>query len=108
MQTKMHVHYLEIVTSKVDQMCALYRALYKISFSEPVAELGNARTAKLEDGGILGVRAPLHADEKPEARPYWLVEDAQIALDAVVANGATIAHPVHYELGGVMQGLWQL
>ena len=56
----MQVHYLEIVTKDVDAVCATYAQLHGVSFSDPDAGLGGARTAALSDGGMLGVRAPMH------------------------------------------------
>ena len=53
----MHVQYLEIVTKDVDAVCANYAQLHGVSFSEPEAALGNARTASLSGGGLIGVRA---------------------------------------------------
>jgi predicted enzyme related to lactoylglutathione lyase len=112
------VHYLEIVTKEVDAVCAAYAAAHKVQFGKPVAELGNARTATLADGGIVGVRAPLRADEAPVVRPYWLVDDINAAVAAVVQAGGQIAHePLKipgrgtfaiYVLGGNDHGLWQL
>ena len=114
----MRVHYLEIVTPEVDAVCASYEAACNTTFGEPEAELGGARTATLADGGIVGVRAPMHASEEPVVRPYWLVPDAQAALDKAAAAGAEIAHPpleipgkgtfAIYIQGGVHHALWQL
>ena len=73
----MQVHYLEIVTPDVDAVCATYAQLYGVSFSEPEAGLGNARTASLPDGGKIGVRAPMHEKEEPVVRPYLLVDDVE-------------------------------
>ena len=42
----MKVQYLEIVTPEVDAMCLQYSTIYGISFSEPDANFGGARTAK--------------------------------------------------------------
>jgi len=114
----MKIQYLEVVTNEVEAMCAKYSAFHQVEFSEPTQELGNARVADLEHGGRIGVRAPMHDQEPLEIRPYWLVKDAQIALDAVMAKGATMAHPAMqipgqgtfalYVLDGIMQGFWQL
>jgi predicted enzyme related to lactoylglutathione lyase len=114
----MKVHYLEIVTKDVDAVCAAYAAAHKVQFGKPVAELGNARTATLADGGLLGVRAPLRETEQPVVRPYWLVDDINAAVAAVVKAGGQIAHePLNipgrgtfaiYVLGGNDHGLWQL
>ena len=56
----MQVYYLEIVTSEVDATCAVYGQVHGITFSNGVAGLGNARTASLSNGGMIGVRAPMH------------------------------------------------
>ena len=114
----MKVHYLEIVTPEVDAVCAAYEAACDAKFGEPDAMLGGAKTASLADGGMIGVRAPMHDAEEPVTRPYWLVPDAQAALDAAAAAGAEIAHPpmeipgkgtfAIYIHGGVHHGLWQL
>ena len=115
---RMKVQYLEIVTKDVDAVCAAYAAAHKVHFSKPVAELGNARTATLADGGVVGVRAPLRENEEPVVRPYWLVDDINAAVAAVVQAGGQIAHPplkipghgtfAIYFLGGNQHGLWQL
>jgi uncharacterized protein len=113
----MQIHYLEIVTKEVDAVCAAYAAANAVPFGEPVAGLGNARTASLPDGGMVGVRAPMHASEEPVVRPYWLVDDIEAALAASVAKGGEVAHPpmelpghgtfAIYIQGGVHHGLWQ-
>lgn len=114
----MRVHYLEIVTREVDAVCAAYAAANGLQFSAPDVGLGQARTAALPDGGLVGVRAPLHESEQPVVRPYWLVDDITTALAAAVGAGAVVAHevmeiPGHgmfaiYIAGGVHHGLWQL
>lgn len=111
------VHYLEIVTEDVDALCAVYAAANGLEFGEPDPALGNARTAPLPDGGMVGVRAPLRADEEPVVRPYWLVDDIEAALEAAVEAGAEVAHPpleipghgtfAIYFAGGVQHGLWE-
>ena len=111
------VHYLEIVTPRVDETCAALAKVHGVTFGEPVAALGNARTASLRDGGRVGVRAPLRADEAPVVRPYVLVDDIQGAVRAAAAAGAQIAVPpmelpgqgtfAIYLLGGIDHGLWQ-
>lgn len=113
----MHIGYLEFVTHEVDKVCAAYEAAHGAQFGPPEAGLGNARTAKLPGGGTLGVRAPLSDVEEPVVRPYWLVDDIHAAVDAVVAAGAEIIHPVRelpghgtfaiYLQGGVHHGLWK-
>ncbi len=56
--TAMKIHYLEIVAKDVDAACGLYATLHGCSFAEPDMDLGNARTTKLNDGTLLGIRAP--------------------------------------------------
>ncbi len=114
----MKVQYLEIVTDKVDAVCAAYAAAHAVNFGAPQAALGAARTAELVDGGRIGVRRPLHESEQPVVRPYWLVDDLAAALEALLAAGAELAHPAMaipghglfaiYSLGGIQHGLWQL
>lgn len=65
----MQIHYLEIVTNDVDEVCATYGAAHGVQFGEPDAGLGHARTAPLPGGGLVGVRAPLRATEEPVVRP---------------------------------------
>ena len=113
----MQCHYLEIVTPDVDGVCAAYTAADGVQFSEPEAGLGNARTAELPDGGLLGVRAPMHAAEEPVVRPYWLVDDIDASVAAAVGAGGDLAlEPMDipgrgkcaiYILGGTHHGLWQ-
>lgn len=114
----MHAHYIEVVTCEVEAVTQAYIKTNSVEFSEPIAELGNAITARLSDGGLVGVRAPLQEDEAPTIRPYWLVNDIQVALAESVSAGAEIVHPpleldgfgtfAIYSQGGIMQGLWQL
>lgn len=113
----MTVQYLEIVTSDVDGAIAAYASALDVRFSEPDAGLGGARTASMSGGGLLGVRAPLRADEDPLVRPYWLVPDIDAALEAAVQAGGQVAHPpleipghgtfAIYHQGGNDHGLWQ-
>lgn len=113
----MQVQYLEFVTPEVDAVCATYAQLYGVTFSEPVAELGGARTAELPGGGRVGVRGPLRESEEPIVRPYVLVDDVAAAVKAAEAAGAEIAHPplelpgqgtfAIYIQGGIEHGLWQ-
>lgn len=113
----MQIQYLEIVTPDVDAVCATYAKLYDVSFTEPEAGLGNARTASLPDGGKIGVRAPMHEMEEPVVRPYLLVDDAEAAASAAEAGGAEIAHPpmelpghgtfAIFIQGGIQHGVWQ-
>ncbi len=113
----MQVHFLEIVTPDVDAICATYAETHGVTFSEPVPEFGNARTAPLSDGGMMSVRAPMHSAEEPIVRAYLLVDDIQAATAAAEASGALIAHsPLElpgygtfaiFIHGGVHHGLWQ-
>ena len=114
----MQVHYLEIVTKEVDAVCVAYAAATGAQFGKPDAGLGNARTATLPGGGLVGVRAPLRQTEEPVVRPYWLVDDIKAAVAAAVEAGGELAHPpmeipghgtfAIYILGGVDHGVWQL
>jgi predicted enzyme related to lactoylglutathione lyase len=117
-ETAAQVHYLEIVTPEVDAMCGTLEKLHGVSFSDPAAELGNARTAALEGGGRIAVRAPMREDEEPVVRPYVLVEDIESAVEEARAAGAEIAIPLMeipnhgkiaiYIQGGIQHGLWQI
>jgi predicted enzyme related to lactoylglutathione lyase len=114
----MHVHYLEIVASDVNAVCAAYEAAHGITFGSADPLLGGARTAPLPVGGSVGVRGPLRETEEPVVRPYWLVEDIEAALVRASKQGAFVAHPpleipgrgtfAIYIQGGVDHGLWQL
>lgn len=114
----MQIHYLEIVTPDVDAVCAAYAAAHGVEFDQPDAGLGDARTTTLPGGRLIGVRAPLHPSEQPVIRPYWLVDDIEAAVAAVVEAGAEIAHPpmeipghgtfAIYVQGDVHHGLWQV
>jgi len=114
----MQIHYLEIVTKEVDAVCAAYAAANGAQFGGLDAGLGNARTAALPGGGLVGVRAPMHESEEPVLRPYWLVDDIEAALAAAVQAGGEVAHPpmeipghgtfAIYILGGIHHGLWKL
>lgn len=111
------IQYLEIVTKDVDAVCAVYEAANGLQFGDPDAGLGNARTAALPGGGMVGVRAPMRESEEPVVRPYWLVDDIETAVAAAVAAGGEVAHPpmeipghgtfAIYIKGGVEHGLWQ-
>lgn len=114
----MKIHYLEIVTPEVDSVCKTYSLLHGVKFGESDQSLGGARTAKLSDGGMLGVRAPMHDSEQPIVRHYTLVEDIQATVDAAAKSGAEVALPpmelpghgtcaivIH---GGIQSGFWQL
>jgi len=111
------IHYLEIVTPEVEATCATYESLHGVSFGPPDPALGGARTSAWE-GGLLGVRGPLHETEAPVVRPYLLVADVEAALEQAVAGGGEVAHPpleipgrgtfAIYIQGGVHHGLWQV
>jgi predicted enzyme related to lactoylglutathione lyase len=113
----MQIHYLEVVTKQVDAVCAAYAAANGVRFGEPDAGLGNARTAALQGGGMVGVRAPMRETEEPVVRPYWLVDDIEAALAAAVKAGGDVAHPpmeipghgtfAIYIQGDIHHGLWQ-
>ncbi|HRX79989.1 MAG TPA: hypothetical protein P5307_13050 [Pirellulaceae bacterium] len=114
----MQVHYLEIVTQEVDATCATYSQLHGIKFGERDPGLGNARTATLATGGMIGVRAPMHASEQPVVRPYVLVKDIDATVAVAVKAGGELALPpmelpghgrcAIYFQGGVQHGLWQV
>jgi predicted enzyme related to lactoylglutathione lyase len=80
--------------------------------------LGGARTADLDGGGMLGIRAPLRDTETPVVRPYVRVDDINAAVSAAAEAGAEIAMTpteivgygqfaivIH---GGIESGLWQI
>jgi len=48
------IYYLEIVTHDVDAVCAVYEAANGLKFGVPDAGLGNARTAAMPGGGLVG------------------------------------------------------
>jgi predicted enzyme related to lactoylglutathione lyase len=114
----MQIHYLEIVTPDVDAVCATYEQVHGVSFGEPVAGLGNARTAAMANGGLIGVRAPMRETEEPVVRPYFLVDGVEAGTHAAAAAGGEIAHPplelpghgtfAIYLQGGIHHGLWQV
>lgn len=113
----LQIDYLEIVAADRDATCDLLEAVHGVTFGEPIAEFGNARTADLEGGGRLAVRGPLRPDEEPVVRPYLLVEDIEAAVEAAEAAGGQIAIPpleipgqgtfAIYLFGGIEHGLWQ-
>ena len=114
----MKVHYLEIVATNIDEVCHCYESAHTISFSEPDPLLGNARTAALPDGGIIGIREPLSDEEEPIVRPYWLVDNIDSAIESIVNRGGEVIHSLLeipskgkfaiYLLAGVQNGLWQV
>ena len=66
----MNIQYLEIVTPDVDAVCATYAQLHGVTFGDADPGLGNARTAPLAGGGLVGVRAPMHETEEPVVRAW--------------------------------------
>ena len=116
-QAAVQIHYLEIVTKEVDAVCAAYEAANGVRFGTPDPGLGNARTAKMPGGGLVGVRAPLRETEEPVVRPYWLVDNIEAAVAAATEAGGKIAHPpmeipghgtfAIYLQGGIDHGFWQ-
>ncbi|MEM8835198.1 MAG: hydroxylase [Planctomycetota bacterium] len=114
----MKIQYLEVVTPAVDETCKALAEAHGVTFSDPVPELGNARTADLASGGRIGVRGPMRDTETPVVRPYVLVDDIHAAVKAAEDAGATVALPPIeipgqgtfsiYILGGIEHGLWQL
>jgi predicted enzyme related to lactoylglutathione lyase len=113
----MQIHYLEIVSRDVDAVCAAYAAATGVQFGKPDARLGNARTAEMPEGGLVGVRAPLRETEAPVVRPYWLVDNIEATVAAAVEAGGEIAHPpmeipghgtfAIYLQGGIDHSFWQ-
>lgn len=114
----MKIHYLETVTPDVEAICTLYSNMHDVTFGDADQNLGGARTARLANGGMLGVRAPMHAGEKPVVRPYVLVEDVEAAVAMAAKSGAEIAVPpmklpghgtcAILIQGGIESGLWQV
>ena len=115
----MQLQYLEIVTPKVDELCKQYSAVHGVTFSEPEPKFGNARTAKLSGGGLIGIRGPMRKTETPVIRPYVLVKDLDKAVTAAADSGAEVAIQKmeipggHGTIaiviqGGIECGLWQL
>lgn len=105
----MQIQYLEIVTPEVDAVCATFEKVHGAHFGEPQPGLGGARTAPLADGGMVGIRAPMHDAEEPVTRPYFLVDDAEAAIRAAEAAGGEVAHPAmaipgHFTFGIYFQG----
>lgn len=113
----MKIQYLEIVTSDVDALCNQYSAIHGITFGEPDTNLGAARTAKLNGGGLIGIRGALRDTETPVIRPYVLVDDIKESVAAAADAGAEIAIPSmeipgHGTIAVVIQdgiecGLWE-
>ena len=114
----MQIQYLEIVTADVDAVCELYSQVHGMTFGESDPNLGSARTARLANGGLLGVRAPMRDSEEPVVRPYWLVENIEASVATAADSGAEIALPPTELAGhgtcaiiiqsGIQTGLWQV
>ncbi|MEM6689564.1 MAG: hydroxylase [Planctomycetota bacterium] len=114
----MKIQYLEIVSPEADSICKTYEDVHGLDFSEPVAVLGNARTADLPDDSTLAVRGPLRSNETPVVRPYFLVEDIDASIAKAAEAGAEIAIPsmeipgygtcAIFILGGIEHALWQV
>lgn len=114
----MQIHYIEIVTHEVDATCATQEKLHGVTFGEGEPGLGNARTAILANGGMIGVRAPMHESEEAVVRPYLLVKNIDSAVETAMKTGGEIAHPpmeipgygkfAIYIQGGIQYGLWQM
>ena len=113
----MQIHYLEIVTPDAEGLCNQYAALHGIAFGEPDANLGGARTAKIDGGVTLAIRGPLRDTETPVIRPYVLVEDIKATVQSAADAGAELALPP-MEIpghgtcaivirGGIECGFWQ-
>ena len=66
----MKVHHLEIVTKDVEAACKIYSGIHGLTFSDPDPNLGGARTAQLSNGGMMGIRPPMHDAEKSVTRAY--------------------------------------
>ncbi len=113
----MQVKYLEIVSPDAEKLCDQYAKIMGAKFGEPVAMLGNARTAKIEGGGMIAIRKPMRDTETPVVRPYMEVPNLDKAVAAAKAAGAKMAIegmeiPGHgkiaiYIQGGIECGLWQ-
>jgi len=94
MLSKSQIRYLEIVTPDVDGTIAMFETSGPLTFSEPIAELGNARIADLPDGSQMSIRAPMHETEETVTRTYFLTDNIEAATEAAVKAGAELAHPV--------------
>ena len=115
--SKMAVHYLEIVSNDVDTLTGLYQRVHGLSFSPPDPDLGQACVATRADGTLVGIRKPLAAHEQPITRTYLAVEDIQQAVKKAEEHGAIIAYPPTRQgqrgtfaiviQGDVEHGLWQ-
>jgi predicted enzyme related to lactoylglutathione lyase len=116
-ESKVAVHYLEIVSNDVDTLTALYQRVHGLSFGGPDPDLGQARVASRADGTLVGIRKPLAAHEQPIMRAYLAVDDIQQAVEKAEEAGATIAYPPTRQgqrgtfaiviQGDIQHGLWQ-
>ena len=112
------IHYLEIVTPDAQSARDFYSQAHGWRFEDMAPELGNAFAASLPNGSLCGIRAPMHAQEKPTVRTYIRVADIQSSLQQAVELGAAVAlEPTEilgrgtitiYLYGGIEQGLWQV
>ena len=118
MKESLQIHYLEIVTSNVEDSCAVYSRSMGGSFGDSIAELGGAKTALLANGGMIGIREPMHDAEEPTIRPYYLVSDIDEAVSEAAKSGADIALPpmeisgygkcAIIFIGPIQSGFWQV
>lgn len=116
--TEHAVHYIEIVTNDVAGTRASYEKVLGLRFDPPRPELGNACVVQLPDGARLGIRAPMHGQEKSTVRTYLRVNDIERAAKLAEEAGAVVAVPpleipgegkiAIYILGAIEQGLWQV
>lgn len=115
--SRMAVHYLEIVSNDVDALVDLYQRVHGLSFGPPDLDLGQARVATRADGALVGIRKPLAAHEQPIIRTYLAVEDIRQAVKNAEASGAIVAYPPTRQgargtfaiviQGDIQHGLWQ-
>jgi len=116
-ESKLRVHYLEIVCRDVNAQIAALERVHGLSFGPPVADLGQARVAEAANGSLVGVRAPLAEHELPIIRTYLEVDDIAKAVKEAEAAGGVVAYPptrqgetgtwAIYFLGDIQFGLWQ-
>ena len=115
--SNMTIHYLEIVTNNVEDLCAAYEHVHALSFGPEDADLGQARVAVRSDGSLVGIRRPLAEHEHPIMRTYLEVVDIRKAVAEAEKAGAVIAYPptrqgergtfAIFIQGDVEHGLWQ-
>jgi predicted enzyme related to lactoylglutathione lyase len=116
-KSEVAVHYLEIVSNEADTLTELYERMHGLSFGPSDPELGQARVAAQADGGLVGIRKPLAAHERPIMRTYLAVGDVRQAVRTAEESGAMIAYPPTRQgdqgtfaiviQGEVEHGLWQ-